>query len=174
MDFMLTVAQWPARERRSQRLVEGLNPARRFSVLAQLPRNSREVTANVARFASQRRLSPNSPDPRISLLEILRKFPALESRALTYETPTVRTGQMGDSLQEDYHPAVRSLYETLFRYCRCSNNDSYIGVKLRLTIEKSSDAERPSFNVLFVVHPHQDELDMDTYWQVTTISVVPP
>ncbi|KAF5963526.1 hypothetical protein FCOIX_13804, partial [Fusarium coicis] len=147
----------------------GLELASRYPGLSLLRQNNRKNAVDGIRKLALRR-SPEGKKKQQGLLKILEAF--IRPLIVPDETPNPKTKTevwVGD----DFTGSMRTLYKVLSSYIFCNNGSeqTQIAGRLRLALEDGVESDSPSFDLMFLAHPHRELKEESFRWRETRISV---
>ncbi|KAJ4113967.1 hypothetical protein NW760_000858 [Fusarium oxysporum] len=147
----------------------GLELASRYPGLSLLRQNNRKNAVDGIRKLALRR-SPEGKKKQQGLLKILEAF--IKPLTVPDETPNPKTKTevwVGD----DFTGSMRTLHKVLSSYIFCNNGSeqTQIAGRLRLALENGVESDFPSFDLMFLAHPHRELKEESFRWRETRISV---
>lgn len=148
---------------------DGLKLAHQYPGLNLLCQNNRKSAVDGIRKLASRQ-TPEGRKKQQGLLRILEAF--IKPLTVADETPNPKTkaeAWVGD----DFTGSMRTLYRVLSSYifCKSGMEQTQISGRLRLALESGEKEDSPSFDMMFLAHPHR-ELEAEAFrWRETRIAV---
>lgn len=75
--------------------------------------------------------------------------------------------------QDDLSLTIQALYNIVSRYSICGSEDKHITLiaRLRLAIEEGKTTSAPTFGLMFLMHPHDEEENLAPRWRDTRVYI---
>lgn len=148
---------------------EGLDLAQRYPGLDLLRHNNRKSAVDgIRKLSSGQR--PESTKRKHDLLKILEAFGgALVVEDQVADPKTKKDIWTGD----DFTGSIRTLHQVLSEYmfCDVGNEKREIAGRLRLAVESDQESDSPTFDLMFLAHPHNELREESFRWRETRIRV---
>lgn len=148
---------------------EGLDLAQRYPGLDLLRHNNRKsAVEGIRKLSSGQR--PESTKRKHDLLKILEAFGgALVAEDQVSDPKTKKDIWTGD----DFTGSIRTLHQVLSEYmfCDAGSQKKEIAGRLRLAVESDQESDSPTFDMMFLAHPHNELHEESFRWRETRIRV---
>lgn len=105
-----------------------------------------------------------------TLLRFLRQFSGhLQTQV---DTPVTKASKDIWS-QDDLSLTIQALYSIISRYSVCGSEKEHVSLiaRLRLAIEEGEDTSVPTFGLMFLMHPHDEEERFAIRWRDTRVYI---